>query len=453
MRKWVEIVAGMIATTMVLSGATDAANPSVQSPATYIKRAESPGPAPTAWLIDHDSLTNNPVFGTPSTHDGPNYLVMLPALANSAPVYVNHFVYVVGGYVDGPRNAPHPGFVWALNPATGAIEWTIQTPNSVFAQPIVAGNLLLIGVGNAAFAHPTQSPATTPGMVRGVGPSGLYAFDATNGRVVWMFGTAGADQAPPTVVGNTVYLASGDRHLYALRLRTGKELWATNIGHYVSRSSPRIIGHYAYLGGAGPLGVVAVNLRTHRVAWQRLIPGALEGVDDTPLATTPNRLITAALTGPKGILPDSKRHAARLFALNPRNGNIVWAKTLAIGRAPMFKSTGTPTVMGGTVYAGNAINGRIAALSVRTGKILWSVAVGSPVTRPPAVIGRDIEVLTKSGDLVALSRRGKILARRPLANWVNAYGPVIYNDSVAVAGNTSFNGYAGMIPLLTGSTR
>ncbi len=418
-----------------------------------MRSTESPGLAPTAWPIDHNSQTNNPIFGTQSGRDGPNYLVRLPALVNSAPVYVNNFVYVAGGYVDGPRNAAHPGFVWALDPTTGELKWSVETPNSVFAQPIVAGNLLLIGIGNAAFSHPTQSPATTPGAVRGVGPSGLYAFDASNGHLVWMFATTGADQAPPTVVGNTVYLASGDRHLYALRLTTGKELWATDIGHYVSRSSPRIMGNFAYMGGAGPLGVVAVNLRKHRVAWQRLIPGALEGVDDTPLAVTAGRLVTAALTGPKGIAPTSKRHQARLFALNPRNGRIVWAKTLATGRAPTFKSTGTPAVRGGTVYAGNAINGRLTALSLRTGKILWSVAVGAPVTRPPAVLGRDIEALTKSGDLVAVSRRGRILARRQLADWVNAYGPVVYNNSVAVAGNTPLNGYAGMVPLLTGSGR
>jgi outer membrane protein assembly factor BamB len=201
------------------------------------------------------------------------------------------------------------------------------------------------------------------------------------------------------------------------------------------------------MGGAGPLGVVAVSLSQHRVLWQRPIPGALEGVDDTVIAVSATRLITAALAGPPGITATSKQHEAKIFALNPETGAVIWSQTVARGAAPSFKATGTPVVVGQRVYAGNAINGRVVALSLATGKMLWAVPVGSPVTRPPAVLDHRIYVFTKSGELVAISSRGKIVAEEAVADLVNTYGPMIYNDTLLISGNTAYSGYVGAFPL------
>ena len=430
-----------------VSGAAGRTSPAVTAVATYVDVASSPGPIPASWPIDDNSQDNNPVVGQVSFNDGPKYLVNAPTLVNSAPVIAGNHLYVAGGYVSGPRNQAHPGYVFAFNPGDGTLDWSIQLPNSVFAQPIVADNILLVGVGNAAFQHPSLSPATTPGMIRGVGPSGLYAYNATTGSHLWTLSTSGADQAPPTVVGRTVYMVSGNRRLYAVNLLTGKAIWSVDIGHYVSRSSPRIVNNIAYMGGAGPLGVVAVNLKTHRVIWQRPIPAALEGVDDTSIAITPTRLITAALAGPPNTPPSSRQHEAKIYALNPKTGAIIWSRVVARGVAPTFKATGTPTVVGKRIYAGNGINGRVASLSVKTGKILWSVSVGSPVTRPPAVVDHRVYVFTKSGLLVAISTTGHIVAKISIADFVNVYGPFIYNHTLAISGNTPHQGYVGTVPV------
>ncbi len=430
-----------------VSGAAGQTSPAATVVDTYVDVAQNPGPVTASWPIDYNSQDNNPVVGRVALSDGPKYLVNVPALVNSAPVMAGQDLYVAGGFVSGPRREAHPGYVWAINPADGALIWTESLPNSVFAQPIVADNILLVGVGNAAFAQPSLSPATTPGMVRGVGPSGLYAFNATNGQALWSFKTQGADQAPPTVVGNTVYLASGSRRLYALSLSTGRAQWSVNIGHYVSRSSPRIMNHMAYMGGAGPLGVVAVDLKTHRVAWQRPITGALQGVDDTPIAVSKSRLISAAMAGPEHLPSSSKQHEAMIYALNPTTGAMVWSTVVARGAAPPFKATGTPVVVGQRIYAGNAINGRVVCLSLETGHVIWSVPTGSPVTRPVAVVDHRVYALTKTGMLVAISMKGHIMAKEFVAHFVNTYGPVIYNHTLSLSGNTAHQGYVGATPL------
>jgi len=448
--KWVSalaVIGVMAAGVWSLNGRTSPAATAVTKVVTYVDVAQDLGPTVDAWPMDDDSQDNNPVVGQVSLADGPKYLVNVPALVNSIPVLVGNELYVAGGFVSGPRNQAHPGEVWAMNPATGSVNWSVTLPNSVFSQPIVAQNVLLVGVGNAAFQRPSLAPAITPGMVRGVGPSGLYAFNATTGKKLWTFSTSGADQAPPTVAGNTVYLASGNRRLYAINLITGQPLWSVNIGHYVSRSSPRILGNVAYMGGAGPLGVVAVNLTTHRVLWQQPIVHALEGVDDTAIAVTPAHLITAALTGSASLAPSSPDHQAEIFALSPETGHILWSKIIARGVAPTFKATGTPTVVGNRVYVGNAMNGRVVCLSIETGQVLWSVATGSPVTRPPAVLDHRVYVLTKSGTLFAISAKGQIVAKENIADFVNTYGPVVYDHTLALSGNTVGAGYVAMVPL------
>lgn len=446
--RWVGVLAALGIASGAASAPAGRTSPATVVVDTYVDVVKSPGPSPAAWPEDHDSQQNNPVAEDAAGISGPNYLVSLPALANSVPIMAGGRLYVAGGYVTGSRRQAHPGYVWAINPSDGAIEWSVDAPNSVFAQPIVANNVLLVGIGNAAFLNPSASPATTPGSIRGVGPSGLDAYNAQTGASLWKFPTPGADQAPPTVMGNTVYLVSGDRQFYAINLATGKEEWAVNIGHYVSRSSPRIVGDKAYMGGAGPLGVVAVNLDTHRVVWQRPIPGALQGVDDTPIAVAPSRLVSAAMLGTEGVAPTSRAHQAEVYAINPKTGAIVWSTIVARGPAPSFKATGTPTVVGDRVYVGNAINGRVVALSLKTGKVIWAYQTGSPVTRPPAVLNGRVYVLTKSGILIALSTKGKLIAAKHVADWVNTYGPVIYNGSVAMSGNTAHQGYLAMIPLL-----
>jgi len=50
-------------------------------------------------------------------------------------------------------------------------------------------------------------------------------LNATNGTKKWDFETEGAIMATPSVYGNTVYVGSFDRHLYAVDVTSGKEVW------------------------------------------------------------------------------------------------------------------------------------------------------------------------------------------------------------------------------------
>ncbi len=442
-RTWASIVAALVA----LSGLGYLLIRS-QGPAVGVyETATGPiGRTPTAWPQDHRSMVNNDSFIVPTGYQGPNYLVQLPSLANSDAPVVNNVMYVAGGL----GSAGHPGSLWAIDPENGHVLWTDTISNSTFSEPIVAHNRVFICEGNAKFASFNASPATTPGTKRGTGPSGLFAYNATNGQLLWHYSTAFADQAPVTVANGHVFLATGGRHLDVLDAKTGHLLWRIAIGIYVSRSSPRLIGHRIFLGGAGPLKVVAINRISRRIIWKTLIPKATGGVDDTPLVFDHGMLFTAALTGRPGISRFNPRHFAKIFGLSAKTGKIVWSHTLAKGANPPFKETGTPMLHGNRLYVGNALNGNFVALSAKTGRLLWQDNLHEPVTRPPVWLDGHVLAINSHGMLYSISAKtGAVVKRTKIAPWVNAYGPVVINHTVFATGNAANSGYLAALPLKT----
>ncbi len=440
-RTWASIAAALLALSgfgyLLLRG---------QGPAVSVyELATGPvGQTPTAWPQDHRSTVNNDSFIVSAPRRGPNYLVQLPSLANSDAPVVNNITYVAGGL----GSAGHPGSLWAIDPQNGHVLWTDTIPNSTFSEPIVAHNRVFICEGNAKFSSLTSFPATTPGIKRGTGPSGLFAYNATTGQLLWHYPTAYADQAPVTVAGGRVFLATGGRHLDVLDAKTGHLLWRVHTGVYVSRSSPRLVGHRIFLGGAGPLQVVAINRLSHHVIWKSPIPKATGGVDDTPLVFDHGMLFTAALVGHPGISRFSPRHFAKIFGLSAKTGKIVWSHTLAQGANPPFKETGTPMLHGNRLYAGNALNGNFEALSAQTGRLLWEDNLREPVTRPPVWIDGHVLALNAHGMLYSLSAKtGAIIKQTKIAPWLNAYGPVVINGTVFATGNAAKSGFLAALPL------
>jgi len=65
----------------------------------------------------------------------------------------------------------------------------------------------------------------------------------------WKFKTGNAIEGAPAVVGGVVYVASSDKHLYAIDLKTGQEKWKAKIGA-PTKASPGVKGDRVYLGDA-----------------------------------------------------------------------------------------------------------------------------------------------------------------------------------------------------------
>src|SRR5205823_12010618 len=203
------------------------------------------------------SAAGNPVFATAQNLNVSWTSPFLKSITIDAMPYGNRLY--VGGMVTTPQYTKlyngsefRDPFV-ALDLQTGKIVWQTVTPNWHTRAPAIAHGTLYLGVGNS-WAQ-SSFPVNWDMVVRGTGPSGVYAYDAATGRTRWVFATPGAVHNTPLYHAGVVYAVTGDRAVYAIDAQPGTLRWKLAIPSYDSVSSPIIQGDMFYFGGAPPYRV------------------------------------------------------------------------------------------------------------------------------------------------------------------------------------------------------
>ncbi len=162
----------------------------------------------------------------------------------------------------------------ALDPATGAVRWKFPVPTQVFGTPAVAGgrvyvharndHLYALGADTGALVWKVpvpfpqdeftvfqdmskSSPAVADGRVFVGAGRDLLAVDAATGRELWRQTTRGKVDSSPLVVGQTVYVGSDDRSVYAFAAATGEPRWSFATGGKVS-GAPSAYGELLLVG-------------------------------------------------------------------------------------------------------------------------------------------------------------------------------------------------------------
>jgi outer membrane protein assembly factor BamB len=64
----------------------------------------------------------------------------------------------------------------------------------------------------------------------------LYALDAATGRLQWKFQTDGPVHATPAVSGNLAFIAGCDMKFRAISITTGKQVYEIVVGAYTAAS-------------------------------------------------------------------------------------------------------------------------------------------------------------------------------------------------------------------------
>src|SRR5438034_458871 len=138
------------------------------------------------------------------------------------------------------------------------------------------------GCGSTSPAQPiaapsTAAPASTPQA--SAAPGAVVALDPATGSSLWKSVSHydGATQLIST--GGSLYLGTGDGFLVALDAASGAEQWKVKLTpNGASVHNPAAADGFVFAGTAGS-GFVAVDTKTHQVAWT----GDLHG-DDTGTA-------------------------------------------------------------------------------------------------------------------------------------------------------------------------
>ncbi len=239
-----------------------------------------------------------------------------------------------------PRFLPAVIVAVLLCPALGFADW-----------PVFRGNATMTGV---APANPIPFP------------------DKLEEK--WMFKTGNAIEGAPAIVGGVVYVASYDKHLYAIDLATGKQKWKTKLG--AIKASPSVKGDRVYVGSLDGV-FYCVNATDGKVVWKVEAEGEIHA---------------AANFHGNNIIFGS--HDANLYCLSP-DGKSVWKAKVD---GPINAAA---AVVGDKTFAMGCENGILYVIDAKNGKELGSIDLNGQSLATAAVVGDRLYLSMESNQVVA----------------------------------------------------
>jgi outer membrane protein assembly factor BamB len=276
------------------------------------------------------------------------------------------------------------GRIIALNKATGKAIWRRRIGSLSASTPAVAGDMVYATVledrkgsgrgrmvamrlktgkivwSRAFNSRSESSPLVDHGKVY-VGTEGglLFSLSGTTGHVQWTYRAAGAIKGSPTLSGGNLYFGDYGGHVQAVRTSNGHKVWSTSSGGNFLRAGT----FYA----------------TAAVAFGRVYIGSTDG---------------------------------REYSFSARDGKLAWAKQT--GRY-VYSSAAVQNVDGAgpTVFFGS-YDGTCYALDARSGKTRWTRRTGGKISGSPTIIGRTVYFsdLGKRLTLGLSTRSGRVMFKR-----------------------------------------
>jgi outer membrane protein assembly factor BamB len=237
------------------------------------------------------------------------------------------------------------GLVVAWDAKSGKELWRLR-PGAVESSPVVIGQTLYYGSKDrkvyalklrgrkrpqirwtfTADDEVVAAPAYSQGKIFAATSNGsVYAIDARNGREVWhatsfsRFGGREYFYATPAVAYGRVFAPNADGMVYAYGVGTGNLLWARQVGSY-AYSAPAVWRRTVYVG-TWDGNFVALDAVTGDVRWRFDAPSTISGAP-----TVLSGLVYFSSCGRCGVGGSRRVELGprRTFALNARNGDVVW---------------------------------------------------------------------------------------------------------------------------------
>ncbi len=237
-----------------------------------------------------------------------------------------------------------------------------------------------------------------------------WAIDSATGKVVWKRASRAPKASTPAIAGPYVIVSSHDGSVTALDRRNGKRVWQVTTGAKVE-SSPAVVEGVAYFGATDG-HLFAVDALTGAVRWAYDTGGR---INSSPSLTRGRVCITT--------------YAGSILCLRRSDGTKVWStfvKRDAFRYESFYASASTD---GERLYT-MARSGKVVALAVEDGDVLWTREVGTLGYTTPAVGADRIFVGDFRGQLRAYRKRdGEELWR----SWVGGRvlgSPVVVGDLV-----------------------
>jgi outer membrane protein assembly factor BamB len=195
----------------------------------------------------------------------------------------------------------------------------------------------------------------------------VAALSRENGKTIWKSNTHQKLTAGPTLVDNQLVVATKDAKVLALDSTTGHVLWEKKVASEVL--APPAGGKGVILVHSIDGSVTALAAKDGEIKWN-----ATQSTPSLTLRYTSSPVVhgDVALVG---------LSTGKLLAFNIQNGMVEWERTITLPRGRselqrMVDISADPIVDGDNVYA-ITYQGKLAAVSLSTGNLLWERDVSS----------------------------------------------------------------------------
>lgn len=239
-------------------------------------------------------------------------------------------------------------------------------------------------------------------------------------KVLWSANIGDSLDADLTTVldNGFIYAASANGELAKLNVADGKEVWRINTGESIS-GGVGLGGNLLLLGTAK--GYVLAYDLSGKLLWKSKVS---------------SQVLSAPKVGYDIVVV--RCGDSRIYGLNVVDGSRKWVYERATPALSLRSSAGV-AVDGGAAYAGFA-GGKLIALRVEDGKVIWEVSVAQPkgtteieriadITSIPVVDGSLVYAVAYQGKIAAVDRaNGRVVWSRDISSYtgLNAEDAKVY---------------------------
>lgn len=206
---------------------------------------------------------------------------------------------------------------------------------------------------------------------------------------------AGADgqfvRLMPAFLGEQVFVADRKGRVWALTAADGTVLWETQTKTRISAAAG--VGEGLVLVGSSDAEVLALDRNDGSLQWRSSVPSEVLSVPQVERGVVVVQTVDGTITG-----------------LQADSGERLWVYDRSVP-ALTLRGTGTPVVGGGLAISGFA-SGKLAALVVEQGRVLWETAVAVPRGRSELerMVDLDADPLIFGDSVYAVTFQGKVAA-------------------------------------------